>query len=148
MALRKNKVSTPAQGGGDALPTQKEVTPQTGVASAPIMDVVITQELLDENPKLVAEGLKVGEVVQVPVESDVEKLQTTETTDQPQATEQPNDVVSGGDLDSKETAYLVLKEFRDINDFNKVYSEGSLVYSLEQHRIDHLVNIGYLKPAK
>lgn len=40
--------------------------------------------------------------------------------------------------------YTVVKEFRDINDFSKVYFEGSDVSHFSKERLEHLESIGHV----
>ncbi len=41
--------------------------------------------------------------------------------------------------------YVVVKSFRDKDDFTKEYKEGQNVSSLDKERLEHLVGIGYVK---
>jgi hypothetical protein len=43
------------------------------------------------------------------------------------------------------SGYVVLKSFRDRDNFNIEYNEDSDISHLSQDRIDHLLSIGYIK---
>jgi hypothetical protein len=45
----------------------------------------------------------------------------------------------------KNPVYIVDKEFRDRNDFTKVYSEGDDVSHFEESRLEHLIKHGIVK---
>lgn len=43
-----------------------------------------------------------------------------------------------------QTAYIVTKEFRDKDDFDKIHKVGADVSDLDEDRLAHLVSIGFV----
>ena len=69
-----------------------ELVDDTVEETAPMRDILITQEILDMNPELAAEGVQVGETIQVTEEATAE-----EATAQAEAvTEEPAQVPGKG----------------------------------------------------
>ena len=51
-----------------------ELVDDTVEENAPMMDIPVTQEVLDMNPDLAAEGVQVGETIQVTAEATAEEI--------------------------------------------------------------------------
>ena len=69
-----------------------ELVDDTVEETAQMMDVLITQEILDMNPDLAAEGVQVGETIQVTAEAVTEEV----TAQVEAVTEEPAQVPGGG----------------------------------------------------
>ena len=69
-----------------------ELVDDTVEENAQIMDIPVTQEVLDMNPDLAAEGVQVGETIQVTEEATAEEV----TAQAEAVTEEPAQVPGGG----------------------------------------------------
>ena len=69
-----------------------ELVDDTVEEEATMMDIPVTQEVLDMNPGLAAEGVQVGETIQVTAEATAEEVAAQREA----ATEEPAQVPGGG----------------------------------------------------
>ena len=69
-----------------------ELVDDTAEETAQMMDIPVTQEVLDMNPDLAAEGVQVGETIQVTAESTAEEV----TAQAEAVTEEPAQVPGKG----------------------------------------------------
>ena len=69
-----------------------ELVDDTVAGDAPMMDIPVTQEVLDMNPDLAAEGVQVGETIQVTEEATAEEV----TAQAEAVTEEPAQVPGKG----------------------------------------------------
>ena len=69
-----------------------ELVDDTVEEAAQMVDILVTQEVLDMNPDLVAEGVQVGETIQVTAEATAEEVAAQREA----ATEEPAQVPGGG----------------------------------------------------
>ena len=69
-----------------------ELVDDTAEETAQMMDIPVTQEVLDMNPDLAAEGVQVGETIQVTEEATAEEV----TAQREAATEEPAQVPGKG----------------------------------------------------
>ena len=69
-----------------------ELVDDTVEGDAPMMDIPVTQEVLDMDPTLAAEGVQVGETIQVTVETTAEEV----TAQAEAVTEEPAQVPGKG----------------------------------------------------
>ena len=56
-----------------------ELVDDTVEENTPMMDIPVTQEVLDMNPELVQEGVKVGETLQVETVASAEEIEEAQT---------------------------------------------------------------------
>ena len=69
-----------------------ELVDDTVEETAQMVDILVTQEVLDMNPDLAAEGVQVGETIQVTAEATAEEVAAQREA----ATEEPAQVPGGG----------------------------------------------------
>lgn len=108
-------------------------------------DHILTAEDLKNNPELVSKGLKAGDSVQIPDDSDIaaDKAKAEAEAAAKLATEEAAEAAAAKPGKTKKVA--VLMEFRDKNDFDKVYSVGDNVNHFDEERIEDLKAKGLVK---
>ena len=73
-----------------------ELVDDTVEGDAPMMNIPVTQEVLDMNPDLAAEGVQVGETIQVTAEATAEEIAAQSEAQAEAVTEEPAQVPGRG----------------------------------------------------
>lgn len=115
--------------------------PVASPQSGELVDHVVTDLDLQNNPDLVEKGIKAGETVKIPVEAKAK-------ADAREAAAKTTDSTKGKESDKgggKPKVYLVISAFADKENFSKKWEEGDDVSHFSADRLADCIKRGLVK---